>query len=48
VWLIEDTTSDASLPAGLKRITVAATISRGFGGAMKASSYLAVLKTNPF
>jgi hypothetical protein len=32
----------------LKQITVTATIARGFGGAMKASSTLAVLKSNPF
>jgi hypothetical protein len=41
-------TGDATLQVGLKRITVTATIARGFGGAMKASSTLAVLKTNPF
>jgi len=34
--------------ANLKQITVTATIARGFGGAMKASSTLTVLKTNPF
>jgi hypothetical protein len=32
----------------LKQITVTATIARGFGGAMKASSTLVVLKTSPF
>jgi len=48
VWRIDTTTTDSTLPTGLKRITVAATISRGFGGAMKASSYLTVLKTSPF
>lgn len=32
----------------LKRITVSAGTSRGFGGATRASSYLTVLKTNPF
>lgn len=38
-----------SLPsANLKQITVTATIARGFGGAMKASSTLVVLKTSPF
>ncbi len=38
-----------TLPAAnLKQITVTATIARGFGGAMKASSTLSVLKSNPF
>jgi type II secretory pathway pseudopilin PulG len=32
----------------LKRITVAACTSRGFGGATRATSYLTVLKTSPF
>jgi hypothetical protein len=32
----------------LKQITVTATIARGFGGSMKASSTLTVLKSNPF
>jgi len=32
----------------LKQITVAAATSRGFGGAVRATSYLTVLKTNPF
>jgi len=44
VWKIET-------PAGstnLKQITVAVTVARGFGGAYKPTSYLAVLKTNPF
>jgi hypothetical protein len=48
VWKIQDSTTDATLPANLKRITVTATIAKGFGGAMKASSTLAVLKTSPF
>jgi len=48
VWAIADSTTDGTLPTGLKRITVTATISKGFGGAMKATSTLAVLKTNPF
>jgi hypothetical protein len=34
--------------ANLKQVTVTATIARGFGGAMKASSTLTVLKANPF
>jgi type II secretory pathway component PulJ len=40
-----------ALPAGttnLKQITVAAATARGFGGATRATSYLTVLKTNPF
>jgi hypothetical protein len=48
VWSVADSTSDATLPAGLKRITVTATIAQGFGGAMKATSTLTVLKTSPF
>jgi hypothetical protein len=48
VWRVDDTTTDATLPANLKRITVSSTIARGFGGAMKASSTLSVLKSNPF
>ena len=48
VWQVADSTNDGTLPTGLKRITVTATISKGFGGAMKATSTLAVLKTSPF
>ena len=48
LWRIDDSTTDATLPVDLKRITVTATIARGFGGAMKASSTLVVLKANPF
>ncbi len=48
VWRVDNSTTDGTLPTNLKRITVATTIARGFGGAMKASSYLTVLKTNPF
>jgi hypothetical protein len=48
VWRVDDSTTDGTLPVGLKRITVASTISRGFGGAMKASSTLVVLKAFPF
>jgi len=47
-WKIDDPTTDATLPAGLKRITVAAATSRGFGGGTRATSYLAVLKSSPF
>lgn len=47
-WRIDASTTDASLPVDLKRVTVTATIARGFGGAMKASSTLVVLKANPF
>src|SRR5262249_26292583 len=32
----------------LKQITVAAATSRGFGGSVRATSYLSVLKTSPF
>jgi hypothetical protein len=48
VWSIDDTTTDPTLPAHLKRITVTATIARGFGGGNKAVSVLTVLKTDPF
>jgi len=48
VWKIDDHGSDATLPVGLKRITVAACTSRGFGGATRATSYLTVLKSSPF
>lgn len=48
VWKIENSTTDGTLPANLKRITVTATVARGFGGAMRAASTLAVLKSNPF
>jgi hypothetical protein len=42
VWQITQVSSD------LKQVTVTATIARGFGGAMKASSTLTVLKSNGF
>jgi hypothetical protein len=49
VWRIDDSTSvPLELPADLKRITVTATIARGFGGAMKATSTLTVLKAKGF
>ena len=49
VWQVDDNSSHPSeLPADLKRITVASTIARGFGGAMKASSTLTVLKARGF
>jgi hypothetical protein len=48
-WKIDDSTTDPThLPANLKRITVAAATSRGFGGSTRATSYLTVLKSNPF
>jgi hypothetical protein len=42
VWKVEQEA------ANLKRVTVAATTSRGFGGSTRATSYLTVLKTSPF
>ena len=49
VWQIDDSTSHPlQLPADLKRLTVTATIARGFGGAMKATSTLTVLKARGF
>jgi hypothetical protein len=48
VWRVDDSGTDGTLPADLKRITVTATIARGFGGAMKATSTLTVLKARGF
>jgi Tfp pilus assembly protein PilV len=48
VWSVESSATDATLPTNIKRITVAATVSRGFGGGNKALSVLTVLKTSPF
>lgn len=48
VWNIDDSSTDASLPANLKKITVAVTISRGFGGWAASTSVLTCLKTSPF
>lgn len=48
VWRIDDSTTDGTLPAGLKRITVASSTARGFGGSTRSASYVVVLKTNPF
>jgi len=48
VWKIDDNTTDATLPANIKRITVAASTIRGTNGANRATAYLAVLKTYPF
>jgi len=49
VWQIDDNTSHPTeLPVDLKRITVASTVARGFGGAMKAASTLTVLKARGF
>jgi hypothetical protein len=48
VWKIDDQSSDATIAAHLKRITVAAATSRGFGATTRATSYLTVLKTDPF
>ena len=48
VWKIDDNSSDATLPANLKRVTVGASTARGFGGTTRATSYLTVLKTSPF
>lgn len=48
VWKIDDSTTDATLPALLKRVTVATATSQGFGGTTRATSYLTVLKTSPF
>jgi hypothetical protein len=42
VWKIE------VIATNLKQITVASATSRGFGGAVRSTSYLTVLKTSPF
>jgi hypothetical protein len=47
-WQIDDNTTDATLPLHLKRITVGAATTRGFGGSTRATSYLTVLKSDPF
>jgi len=47
-WRIDDSSTDATLPTNLKRIMVASATSRGFGGTTRATSYLTVLKSNPF
>ena len=44
VWKVEYVTGSTTL----KKITVAAATSRGFGGAMTPTSYLTVLKSFPF
>jgi len=47
-WFYQRVWQVTQVSANLKQITVTATISRGFGGAMRASSTLTVLKSNPF
>jgi type II secretory pathway pseudopilin PulG len=47
-WFYKRTWQVEQVATNLKRITVTATISRGFGGAGKASSTLTILKTSPF
>ena len=47
-WFYKRVWQIAQPATNLKQITVTATISRGFGGAAKAKSVLAVLKTSPF
>lgn len=44
VWKIELVSGSTTL----KKITVATSTSRGFGGTMKPTAYLAVLKSSPF
>jgi hypothetical protein len=48
VWKIEDVSPLGCSVSCLKKITVAAATSQGFGGSTRATSYLAVLKTKPF
>jgi hypothetical protein len=47
-WKIDDHATDATIATNMKRITVAAATSRGFGGTTRATSYLTVLKSSPF
>ena len=47
-WFYQRCWQVSLVATNLKQVTVTATIARGFGGAMKASSTLAVLKANPF
>jgi hypothetical protein len=47
-WFYERVWKVEVISTNLKKITVTATIARGFGGATKATSVLTVLKTNPF
>jgi len=47
-WKIADVSPAYCATSCLKQITVAAATSRGFGGTTRATSYLAVLKTNTF
>jgi hypothetical protein len=47
-WFYQRVWAVSSPSANLKQITVTSTIARGFGGANKAVSVLAVLKTFPF
>ena len=47
-WFYQRVWQVTQVSTGLKQVTVTATIARGFGGAMKASSTLTVLKANLF
>jgi len=47
-WFYQRCWQVTLVSTNLKQVTVTATIARGFGGAMKASSTLTVLKANPF
>ena len=47
-WFYQRVWSVSQAATNLTQITVTATIARGFGGAMKASSTLTVLKANGF
>jgi hypothetical protein len=47
-WFYQRCWAITQVTTNLKQITVTATIARGFGGALKASSTLTVLKANPF
>jgi type II secretory pathway pseudopilin PulG len=48
VWKIDTSATDATLPVNLKRVTVSATVARGFGAQSRSLSTLTVLKTSPF
>jgi hypothetical protein len=47
-WFYQRVWAVTQSATNLKQITVTATVARGFGGAMKSSSTLTVLKSNPF
>jgi len=47
-WYYKRVWKTEVIATNLKQITVASATTRGFGGSVRATSYLTVLKTNPF